>query len=69
MQQPLDFHPAPGQCPICAAPSDPAGRATPFCSDRCRWIDLGRWFRGEYRVPAVAPLGEDDEEAARGDPR
>jgi endogenous inhibitor of DNA gyrase (YacG/DUF329 family) len=23
----------------------------PFCSERCKMIDLGRWFAGEYRVP------------------
>ncbi|MBN1490355.1 MAG: DNA gyrase inhibitor YacG [Phycisphaerae bacterium] len=22
----------------------------PFCSQRCRWIDLGNWFDEEYRV-------------------
>ena len=69
--KPLDFQPAPGQCPICAAAGDPTGRLSPFCSERCKWIDLGRWFSGAYRVPAVAPPGETDaeagEEAARGD--
>jgi uncharacterized protein len=29
-------------------PVDPAFR--PFCSDRCRLIDLARWADGEYRV-------------------
>jgi uncharacterized protein len=33
----------------------------PFCSDRCRMADLGRWFGEEYQVPQ--PLGEDDHEA------
>jgi endogenous inhibitor of DNA gyrase (YacG/DUF329 family) len=31
-------------------PVDPAFR--PFCSDRCRLIDLARWADGEYRVAA-----------------
>ncbi len=22
----------------------------PFCSERCRWVDLGRWFSGEYSL-------------------
>lgn len=22
----------------------------PFCSDRCRWVDLNRWFQGEYAI-------------------
>jgi endogenous inhibitor of DNA gyrase (YacG/DUF329 family) len=25
----------------------------PFCSERCRQIDLGAWANGEYRVPAA----------------
>jgi endogenous inhibitor of DNA gyrase (YacG/DUF329 family) len=30
----------------------------PFCSERCRMIDLGKWAAEEYRLP------EKDEEAA-----
>ena len=26
----------------------------PFCSDRCRQIDLGAWANEEYRVPSRA---------------
>ncbi len=40
--------------PLCVhcrqRPADPAWR--PFCSERCRTIDLGRWLSGEYRVAA-----------------
>jgi hypothetical protein len=25
----------------------------PFCSERCKMADLGRWLSGEYRVPAT----------------
>jgi endogenous inhibitor of DNA gyrase (YacG/DUF329 family) len=25
----------------------------PFCSRRCADIDLGRWFQGQYAIPAV----------------
>jgi uncharacterized protein len=25
--------------------------AFPFCSDRCRAVDLAKWFTGSYRVP------------------
>jgi hypothetical protein len=42
-------------------------RWRPFCSERCKLADLGRWLRGEYRVPAApAPdaLEDDDGEAA-----
>jgi len=37
-------------CPTCkqTVPSDGAHR--PFCSSRCKWVDLGRWFDGDYVV-------------------
>ncbi len=35
-------------CPICGKPA--AGTHRPFCSKRCRTIDLGRWLRGVYSV-------------------
>lgn len=36
-------------CPICRKPSVPDHR--PFCSARCRTLDLGKWLGGDYRVP------------------
>jgi hypothetical protein len=39
-------------------PVDPAWR--PFCSERCKMADLGRWLTGGYSVPAE-PLPEDPE--------
>ncbi len=41
-----------------------ANRAFPFCSDRCRLLDLGKWLGGEYRIPG-ARLGEGTDPAAR----
>ena len=38
-------------CPICGKPTDPEVR--PFCSKRCADVDLQRWFRGAYAIPAV----------------
>ena len=40
-------------CPICRKPLAPraANRALPFCSERCRLLDLGTWLAGAYRVP------------------
>jgi uncharacterized protein len=34
----------------------------PFCSERCRLADLGRWLGGDYRVagPPVDPSGAHD---------
>ncbi|MGD0463392.1 MAG: DNA gyrase inhibitor YacG [Tepidisphaeraceae bacterium] len=38
----------------------------PFCSDRCRLIDLGRWLGEKYQIP-VKPA-EDSEEPEPPDP-
>ena len=51
------------KCPICGKPADPAFRA--FCSRRCSDLDLQRWLRGAYAVPAVE---DESEEEARRDP-
>jgi len=46
-------------CPTCKkSVPDPAPGAAPppffpFCSDRCKLIDLGRWLDGKYQVPVV----------------
>jgi endogenous inhibitor of DNA gyrase (YacG/DUF329 family) len=39
-------------CPNCgkAAPYDPSNKWRPFCSERCRTIDLGAWATESYRV-------------------
>lgn len=41
------------RCPICKGPvrGRPENPDFPFCSHRCRMIDLGNWFGGAYRVP------------------
>ena len=50
-------------CPLCRKPS--VKRYRPFCSARCRDLDLGNWFKGSYRIEVVeSPDGpsEDTEE-------
>jgi len=37
--------------------TDAAGRFFPFCSERCRLIDLGKWLDEEHRIPG--PPAED----------
>jgi len=41
------------RCPSCQgeAPPSEENDAFPFCSARCRLIDLGRWLSGAYAVP------------------
>jgi len=48
--------PAPSKlvpCPRCGVPSvfAPENKWRPFCSERCRVIDLGKWASETYRVP------------------
>ena len=42
-------------CPICGKPATPTAR--PFCSPRCRDVDLHRWLSGAYAVPVVEEDG------------
>lgn len=50
----------PIRCPICEKFFDPAqSTAMPFCSPRCKQIDLGRWLREGYSVPVER---KDDDE-------
>jgi uncharacterized protein len=52
------------RCPLCGRPRVHEYR--PFCSARCRDVDLARWFGEAYRVPAVEPgYDEDDDDAER----
>jgi endogenous inhibitor of DNA gyrase (YacG/DUF329 family) len=46
-------------CPICGKPASEANK--PFCSPRCRDVDLNRWLSGSYTIPG-RPLGDEDEE-------
>jgi endogenous inhibitor of DNA gyrase (YacG/DUF329 family) len=49
------------RCPVCKREFDPAtSNARPFCSERCRTIDLGRWLGEAYSLPVV-PDPEADE--------
>lgn len=50
-------------CPQCGAQVawTPENRYRPFCSERCRQIDLGAWAAGEYRVPVVEEPEQPDE--------
>src|SRR6202161_4451524 len=52
-------------CPIGKKPVDPASENVPFCSDRCRLIDLGKWASGDYKVSSPIQDPELLEELAR----
>ncbi len=55
-------------CPICRKPVALNSIEMPFCSERCRLIDLGMWADEAYRIPE--PLKDfDAEDAQRRDPQ
>jgi hypothetical protein len=48
------------KCPQCGKPSEWTEQNSyrPFCSERCKLIDLGTWANEEYRIPTTP--AEDD---------
>ena len=57
------------RCPTCAMLVQPEDEDFPFCSDRCRKIDLGKWASGAYKIssPIVDPdVLEDLDNASHG---
>jgi endogenous inhibitor of DNA gyrase (YacG/DUF329 family) len=55
------------KCPNCGKPVEwKDNPSRPFCSDRCRLVDLGRWVEGEYRVPGD-PIPSDQSEIPLAD--
>lgn len=52
------------QCPVCKKKFEPEDSAAkPFCTDRCRTIDLGRWLDEEYSLPHVPDPDELEDES------
>lgn len=50
-------------CPICRKEVNTGNPYIPFCSDRCRIIDLSNWASGKYVVSTpIEPTQDDDEE-------
>lgn len=51
------------RCPICKKKAKKAENPHwPFCSERCKKIDLGKWALGEYRIPGEKVRKEKEEE-------
>lgn len=57
-------------CPCCGRPvpaADDAPASFPFCSARCRTVDLGRWLDGSHVIagePLVPPSSDRDSDLA-----
>ncbi|MBM3356208.1 MAG: DNA gyrase inhibitor YacG [Betaproteobacteria bacterium] len=51
----MDSKPRVVNCPTCgkAASWTPGNVWRPFCSERCKMIDLGAWADERYRVPVA----------------
>jgi uncharacterized protein len=53
------------RCPTCGRNFDPQkSEAMPFCSERCRRIDLSRWLDEKYALPIEQPDDESRDESA-----
>jgi endogenous inhibitor of DNA gyrase (YacG/DUF329 family) len=58
------------RCPTCGRPVEWSEGSTyrPFCSDRCRLIDLGAWLSEERRIPDESSTPRDgDGQGEHGD--
>ena len=61
------------RCPICKKAVESTGTEFPFCSERCRTIDLGKWASGGYVISspvrdAEEPIREVNPEDPEGKP-
>ena len=60
MNEPRESRRLRRQCPHCDHEvAWPETKTYPFCSERCRLIDLGVWASGDYRLPGE-PASEKD---------
>ncbi len=61
-----------GRCPICARPYEIASLddlpSFPFCSARCKLVDLGRWIDGDYAIPGPPAAQEPESNSIIDEP-
>jgi len=59
-EQPVDAKPRLVRCPACGGKSVYAATNPyrPFCSERCKNLDLGAWASEEFRMPEKPPRDE-----------
>lgn len=50
------------KCPICKQPVAKHAEDFPFCSERCRLLDLGKWASGQYVVSSALQDASDEGE-------
>jgi endogenous inhibitor of DNA gyrase (YacG/DUF329 family) len=49
-------------CPTCKKPASfsPQNAFRPFCSERCKLIDLGAWASEEFKIPTNETVMDDN---------
>lgn len=54
----------PAACAQCGQPTrlDPSNPWRPFCSERCKLVDLGAWISGRYSIPAESETPPPDQD-------
>lgn len=57
------------RCPQCGKPVawTAESKWRPFCSERCKTLDLGAWLSERYRVPLDEAIGESAPDAPSGE--
>jgi len=57
-------------CPQCGASVvwDASNAFRPFCSERCKMIDLGAWATESYRIPVVEDKDTPETDLSAGEP-
>ena len=48
-------------CPICRSPVDEQQPHFPFCSERCKTMDLAKWAQGDYVISRLIEQTDLDE--------
>ena len=53
------------KCPTCQRPVEwsPESLYRPFCSERCRLVDLGAWFSEKHKIPDESAAADDELQA------
>jgi len=57
------------RCPTCKQPVESGAKYRPFCCERCKLVDLGRWLDGSYAIPGEPASDEElSEDLIPGNP-
>lgn len=51
------------KCPTCNKKFNYYSSGTrPFCTERCKMVDLGKWLNEEYNIPVASTEGSDEDD-------